>query len=126
MDGAREIDQLASTFFAAIERADLDAIEACYADNVEVWINVNPRPQGREASVKLLRSFTKRVEGLRYEVEFREFFPGGFVQRHRIRGKTRSGEPLDVPVALVVHVENGCISRLFEYMDSEAIAPVFA
>ena len=123
---AEAIDRLASDFFAAIERADLDAIERCYAPDVEVWINVNPRTQGRDESVRLLRSFTKRVDGLRYEIEQRELFEDGFVQRHRIRGKLRSGEALDVPVCLVVHVANGRIARLYEYMDAAAIAPVFA
>jgi len=123
---ARALDRIASEFFAAIERADLSAIEACYAEDVEVWINVNPDPQNREQSLRILRSFTRRVAGLRYDVAMREFFPGGFVQRHTIRGKLASGESVAVPVCVVVHVENDRISRLYEYMDSVAIAPVFA
>lgn len=120
------IDRVASGFFSAIERADFDAIEGFYAPDVEVWINVNPETQGREQSVAILRSFTKRISGLRYDIEMREFFAGGFVQRHTIRGKLRSGETLAVPVCLTVHIENNQISRLYEYMDSVAIAPVFA
>ncbi len=125
-DQSREMDRFASDLFAAVERADMDAIERSYAPDVTVWINVNPRTQNREESLKLLRSFTQRVEGLHYAVESREFFPGGFVQRHKICGKTRSGEVLDIPVCMVAHLEEGKIARLFEYMDSAAIAAVFA
>ena len=122
----QSINRVASGFFSAIERADIDAIESYYAEDVEVWINVNPQTQGREQSVKLLRSFTKRISELRYDIAMREFFSGGFVQRHTIRGKLRSGESLAVPVCVVVHIENDQITRLYEYMDSVAIAPVFA
>jgi ketosteroid isomerase-like protein len=120
-----EVEQVASAFFAAIERADIDAIEALYSPEVEVWINVTGKSQGRAESVKLLRAFTSRVKGLAYEIELREPIAGGFLQRHILRGELASGQKLAVPVCLVVHVEDGRISRLYEYLDSAAIAPVF-
>ena len=55
----------------------------------------------------------------------REFFPGGFVQRHVLHGKTASGETLAAPVCLVVHVEDGAIRRLFEYLDPAAVRAAF-
>ena len=123
---SRANDQLASDFFAAIERADIDALEGLYSPDVGVWINATGRTQGREASLRLLRVFTSRVKELRYDIESREFFRGGFVQRHVLRGKLASGEVLAVPVCLVVHVLDGRIERLYEYLDAAAIAPVFA
>ncbi len=122
----RANDLLASKFFAAIERADIDALEELYSPEVGVWINATGRTQGRSASLRLLRVFTARVKELRYDIESREFFPGGFVQRHVLTGKLASGEVLAVPVCLVVHVLDGRIDRLYEYLDAAAIAPVFA
>ena len=121
-----EIEKLANAFFDAIERADIDSIEALYAPDVEVWINVTGQSQGRTQSLKLLRALTSRVRELAYDVEHREPIVGGFVQRHVLRGQLDSGEKLAVPVCLVAHVEDGRIARLYEYLDSVAIAPVFA
>jgi len=121
-----QIDQLAKDFFAAIERADLDALRALYAPDVEVWHNLTKRVQGREENLALLRTFTGRVKELRYEILAREFFADGFAQRHVLRGKIPSGAELEAQVCLVVHVADGTIRRLYEYLDSRAIAGVFA
>ena len=125
-DDDRANDQLASDFFAAIERADIDALEQLYSPEVRVWINVTGQVQGREDSLRLIRALTRRVRELRYDVASREFFPGGLVQRHVLRGELASGEKLAVPVCLVIHAQDGRIDELFEYLDAEAIAPVFA
>jgi ketosteroid isomerase-like protein len=56
----------------------------------------------------------------------RDFFPGGFVQRHVLHGKLASGELVAAPVCLVVHVADGRIERLYEYLDPAAVRGVFA
>ena len=63
---------------------------------------------------------------MRYEIQARDFFPGGFVQRHVVHGSLRSGEKLALPVCLVIHVEDDRIARLYEYLDGAAVAPAFA
>ncbi len=119
-------DRIASDFFAAIERGDLEAVRDLYSPRVEVWHNVTQRTQTREENLELLRSFTSRVCALRYEVLAREFFPGGFVQRHVLHGKPSSGALIDAPVCLVVYVSEGKIERLFEYLDPAAVRAAFA
>jgi len=121
-----DIDRIASELFAAIERGDLDAVRGLYAPDVQVWHNVTGRTQTREENLSLLRFFTGRVSELRYEVLAREFFPGGFVQRHVLHGRVASGEVLAAPVCLVVHVSGGRIERLFEYLDPASVRAAFA
>ena len=123
---AAAIDALASRFFAAIERADLAEIEALYSPDVAVWINVTQQTTGLAANLRLLRGFTARVRDLHYEVEKHTFFAGGFAQRHTITGRLASGVAIAVPVALFVRVAGGRITHIHEYLDSRAIAPVFA
>ncbi|HXK24244.1 MAG TPA: nuclear transport factor 2 family protein [Myxococcota bacterium] len=118
--------QLASAFFAAIERRDLDAVRELYAPDVQVWHNVTGRTQTRAENLELLRFFTGRVSDLRYEVLARDFFEGGFVQRHVLHGKLASGELVAAPVCLVVYVSRGRIERLFEYLDFAAVRGAFA
>jgi ketosteroid isomerase-like protein len=121
-----DIQTLASTFFAAIERGDIDAVRELYAPEAQIWHNVTNRTQTREENLKLLRFFTGRVSERRYEVLARDFFPGGFVQRHILHGKLGSGELVAAPVCLVVYASEGRIERLFEYLDPATVSAAFA
>jgi ketosteroid isomerase-like protein len=121
-----DTDRIASAFFAAIERGDLDAVRELYAPDAEIWHNVTNRAQTREENLALLKYFTGRVSERRYEVLARELFPGGFVQRHVLHGKLGSGELVAAPVCLVVHVSAGRIERLFEYLDPATVRAAFA
>ena len=121
-----ETETIASEFFAAIERGDLDAIREFYSPRVEVWHNLTNRAQTREENLRLLKYFMGRVSERRYEVLAREFFPGGFVQRHILHGKLASGDLVAAPVCLIIHVSNGKIDRVFEYVDSAAIRGIFS
>ena len=123
---SQEMDALANRFFDAIERADIDAVEHAYAPDVAYWINVTRETQGLDAILELARRFSHKVRDLHYEVEAREFFPGGFVQRCTIRGELASGEGLAVPLCFVIYVEDGRIVRLYENLDVASILPVFA
>jgi ketosteroid isomerase-like protein len=120
-----EADTIASRFFAAIERADLDAVREIYSPGAAIWHNVTGRSQTREENLALLRYFTGRVSELRYELLAREFFAGGFVQRHILHGKLQSGDLIAAPVCLVVHVSGGKIQRLFEYLDPATVRGAF-
>jgi len=119
------VDIIASEFFAAIERGDLDAVREIYSPDAEIWHNVTDRTQTREENLELLRYFTGRVSDRRYEVLGREFFEGGFVQRHILHGRLESGDRIDAPVCVVVHVSGGRIERLFEYLDPSAVRAAF-
>jgi len=120
-----ELDALATSFFAAIEAGDLGRVAEIYAPDAAVWHNVTQYTQTRAENLKLLERFTSSITGLHYEVHAREFFDGGFVQRHTLHGETRAGQPVAVPVCIVIHVSDGRIVRLFEYLDYAAVAPVF-
>jgi ketosteroid isomerase-like protein len=120
-----EADTIASAFFAAIERGDLDAVRELYSPEAEIWHNVTNRTQTREENLALLKHFTGRVSERRYEVLAREFFPGGFVQRHILHGRVESGERIAAPVCLVIHVSRGRIDRLFEYLDPATVRAAF-
>jgi ketosteroid isomerase-like protein len=120
-----EADTIASDFFAAIERGDLAAIRELYSPEAEIWHNVTATSQTREENLTLLRYFTGRVSELRYQVVAREFFPGGFVQRHVLHGKLESGDLIAAPVCLVVYISGGKIERLFEYLDPASVQGAF-
>jgi len=121
----RDMDAFANRFFDAIERADIDAVEQAYAPDVEYRINFMPGVQGLEMILDMVRIFHQKVKNLHYDVESREFFPGGFVQRCKIMGELASGEALAVPLCLILYVEDGRIVRLYEYLDRDSMMHVF-
>ena len=121
-----DTERVVSALFAAIERGDLEAVRALYAPDVTIWHNVTGKTQTRDENLKLLKFFTGRVAERRYEVLGRDFFPGGFVQRHVLHGKLASGELVAAQVCIVIYVSGGRIERLYEYLDPAAVSGVFA
>ena len=121
-----EAGTVATRLFAAIEQGDLDAVRDLYAPDVQIWHNVTNRVQTRDENLKLLRYFTARVGERRYEIHARDFFPGGFVQRHTLHGTLASGDRISAPVCIVIYVDGGKIARLYEYLDPATVSGVFA
>lgn len=122
----QEMDAIANRLFDAIERADIDGVKQAYAPNVQYWMNLTDQIEGLDTLLHLTQVFNEKVKNLHYEIESREFFSGGFVQRCRIRGEISTGGALAVPLCLIIHVEDGRIVRLYEYIDSASIMPALA
>jgi ketosteroid isomerase-like protein len=120
-----EVNTVATEFFAAIERGDLESVRELYSAEAEIWHNVTGQSQTREENLSLLRYFTGRVSELRYEVLAREFFQSGFVQRYVLHGSLESGDSITASVCLVVYVSEGRIERLFEYFDPASVRAAF-
>ena len=122
----QDMDALANRLFDAIERADIAAVEQIYAPDVQYWVNFTDQTQGLDTILEMTRLFSHKVKDFHYEIESREFFPGGFVQRCRIAGELASGEALAVPLCLVIYVKDGEITRLYEYINVASFMSVFA
>ena len=122
---AEEIDRVANALFDAIAAGDVDGVRDLYAEDVQVWHNVTDKAQTRDENLALLKMFTGKMAELRYDEIDRRFYPGGFVQRHVLRGKTKSGQGIEVPVCIMIDVAASKITRIYEYLDQSAIAGVF-
>ena len=126
-EAREDMDELANRLFDAIARADVDAVKQAYAPDVVYWMNAMPESLGLDALLNLVRVFHQKVKNLRYEVESREFFPGGFVQRCKIAGEAAvSGKSFAVPLCLIIYVNDGRIVRLYEYINAASLLPFLA
>ncbi len=47
-------DQFAASFFDAIERGDIDAVAACYAEDVVIWHNTDAVETSKAQNLKTL------------------------------------------------------------------------
>ena len=116
--------ELCEQLFAAIMRADVDAIRAIYAEDAVIWHNNDNAEQNPEENQRVLRWVTRNVKDLRYEEMRRHETPSGFVQQHVLRGIAPNGTVLEIPACIVCTVEGGRITRLDEYLDSAQTAPL--
>jgi len=110
---------VARRFFAAIERGDIAAIGELYAPDAVIWHNTDRVAKTREQNLGMLTWAIENVARLRYEDVRLEPIPGGFVERHVVRGTEKaSGRELVLPAVVVCQVAHGRITRLDEYFDS--------
>ncbi|GAC1586786.1 MAG: nuclear transport factor 2 family protein [Acidimicrobiales bacterium] len=115
--GVTSADAVGRQLFEAIERGDIDAVRALYSPDIAVWHNFDEIEQDAEANLTVLAWCIRHIEGMRYEDVRRVPIPGGFVQQHVMRGRSRSGSEIRVPACMVVDVADGKITRIEEYLD---------
>ena len=119
------VADVAERLFAAIEKGDADAVAALWDDDVLVWKSAEPEDQIRKRALRVLFWFIDTTTERRYEILDRQFFDGGFVQQHVLHATGRNGGSISMRVCIVIKVgANGLISRIDEYFDPAAIAPL--
>ena len=116
------IRTVATRFFDAIERGDIETVQAIYAPDAIVWHNTDGIAQPEAENLKTLSNFTKFVPERRYADRRLDVFDGGFVEQHLLSGKLRDGKAVTLSACIVCAVKDGRITRLDEYFDSAALA----
>lgn len=116
-------EQLLDGLFAAIAARDLDAVAELYGADMSFWTNASGRTLDRAGSLKVLRSFLRRVSAARYEVLERRLWEGGAMQRHVLH-VTVAGSDHEIDVCIVFGFSEGRISRIWEYVDGRALEPL--
>jgi ketosteroid isomerase-like protein len=120
---ASESQWVATRFFNAIERGEIDEVRAIYAPNAVIWHNTDGTESTVAENLEVLTSFVRRIRQRRYENRRIEVFPSGFVQQHLLTGVRADGVRLQLPACVICQVANGRITRLDEYFDTAAVAP---
>jgi ketosteroid isomerase-like protein len=119
------VADVAQRLFAAIEGGDADAVGALWDDDVLVWKSAEPQEQAKTRALRVIFWFMDATIERRYEILDRQFFDGGFVQQHVLHATARNGGSISMRVCIVIKVgANGLISRIDEYFDPAAIAPL--
>jgi ketosteroid isomerase-like protein len=119
------VADVAQRLFAAIEEGDADAVGALWDDDVLVWKSAEPQEQVKKRALRVIFWFMDTTTERRYEILDRQYFDGGFVQQHVLHAKGRNGGSISMRVCIVIKVgANGLISRIDEYFDPAAIAPL--
>ena len=73
-----EMAALAARFFDAIESGDVEAVGACYADDVVIWHNTDGAEENKAANLKVLSGLIRGYPTRRYEQRRLTALAGGF------------------------------------------------
>jgi ketosteroid isomerase-like protein len=122
--GTPSVDAVLDRFFAAVEAGDIDAVEEIYDPDVQVWLNVTSQAIDRKQSLGVLRYFTERLVGMRYEILERRTWDGGAMQRHVVHGHVKE-QALTIQACIVFHLADGHITHVYEYVDARETAHAF-
>jgi ketosteroid isomerase-like protein len=108
-------------FFAAIERADVDAVSALYAEDATVWHSNDKITQSKAQNLKTLGFLTK-VATLRYTVLERIVAGEHVAQRHVVAFTVRAnGRSATSDAAIFFRIRDGRIQHIDEYIDSASV-----
>lgn len=119
-------DALATSFFDAIERGDLDRVRAAYAPDAVVWHNTDRQEQDVEANLRVLAWVVRNISERQYGDVQRAVLDDGFVQQHVLSGVGPNGARFAMPAMMRVWIRDGLITRLDEYLDSAQVAAMMA
>ena len=111
------VTALVDRFFAAIEAGDLDAVGAMYHPDVTVWHSITGTAQTKDESLRLLTWLRSRAT-MSYAVEEQLVVGGDVARRHVATFGVPGHEPMELPAAMFLTVEDGLVRRIHEYVDA--------
>src|SRR5256885_15414955 len=88
---------LARSLFDAIERGDVDAVAATYADDIVVWHNTDRLASTKADNLKVLGGFVKGVPTRHYADRRLSATPHRFVQQHVLKAALGHGKEVGPP-----------------------------
>jgi ketosteroid isomerase-like protein len=109
-------------FTGAIERGDLDALNACFAAEAGIWHNTDQlwttKAENAAAAAAFFEAFTSRA----YKIDRLEPLPGGALLLFVANLVKADGRTLDWPGCAIFEIEGDEIVRLKEYIDAASFA----
>jgi len=118
--------ELALAVVRAIEDGDKAGLRRLYAADATFWHNTDGAAQDADASLGATEVFMDLFSERTFEDLRVQDLPDGFVQQHRLSAIGPDGSPVAFHGCMVCQVRAGQIVRVEEYVDSAALAPVFA
>jgi hypothetical protein len=126
-DGRREqILTAAEDLTRGMQANDADVLGAVYSSDALVWHNTDRRDASIGELLDVVRLLAQQ-SSCSMTVDERFVIDVGFFQTHTATYRFASGAGTQVQAALLAWVDDeGRISRVKEYLDSEALAPLIA
>ncbi|MCX4149994.1 MULTISPECIES: nuclear transport factor 2 family protein [Paraburkholderia] len=115
-------EEIVGRFFAAREEGDVSAVEQLLADDVTIWHNFTGRVQTKQENIDTFVMLNE-LGSFKYMVLERHVTGDSLAQRYEAEVVMKSGEVLNIPVAIFMTVRDGQVVRIHEYLDSTHVVP---
>ncbi|MEX0665286.1 MAG: nuclear transport factor 2 family protein [Acidimicrobiia bacterium] len=118
------MSELAERFVDAVTRVDLDALCVCLAPGARFWVNIGPSEYSADERLAVLELERQNLREHRAEDVRITATDEGFIAQLTSIGTTTRDESMRVAVCLIASVADDLITRVDEYADSAAAAPL--
>jgi ketosteroid isomerase-like protein len=117
--------QLAEALFAALAANDAATVRRLCAPEF-LLVQNGGAPMGLESLLQFNAAVHRAVPGFGYGKAVRAATATGFVEEHEAGGTLADGTVVQLAVCVVADVAGGRVTRVREYFDSAAAAPLVA
>jgi ketosteroid isomerase-like protein len=114
----RELRELCTRYFDAIERRDVDAVAELYAPEFSFWVNLTGAESSREQNLETLRDGYALLRRRSYDDRTIDTFETGFVVRYSVNVVQHDGRRSSFWACVVAQCKDGRITHIDEYLDS--------
>jgi ketosteroid isomerase-like protein len=116
---------IANRFFDALGRGDRAGVVALVSDEAILWQNYDNKEKPFSQRIDNLMRASGIVKGFRYTDRRYTNLSDGALLQHTLAGRAPDGSELSVPISVRMYTRAGRIVRLEEYLDREALAPLY-
>jgi ketosteroid isomerase-like protein len=114
----RELRELCTRYFDAVERGDVDAVAELYAPDFSFWVNLTGGESSREQNLATLRDGKAVLRRRSYDDRTIDTFETGFVVRYSVNVVAHNGRRSSLWACVVAQCRDGRITHIDEYLDS--------
>lgn len=114
----RELRELCTRYFDAIERRDVETVAALYAPDFVFWVNLTGAESSREQNLAALRDGYALLRRRCYDDRRIDTFATGFLARYSVNVVQHNGRRSSHQACIVAQCRNGQIVRIDEYLDA--------
>jgi ketosteroid isomerase-like protein len=110
--------RLCHALFDALERGDVEGVDACYAPEMTMWANFTGQESTRGDNLAAITTGKGMHRRRTYNDRQIHTFHDGFVAQYTCEVVAHNGAKVPLSACLVAEVHDGKIVKLFEYLDS--------
>jgi len=114
----RELRELCTRYFDAIERRDVDTVAELYAPDFGFWVNLTGAESSREQNLETLRDGYALLRRRSYDDRTIDTFETGFLVRYSVNVVAHDGRRASLCACIVAQCKDGRITHIDEYLDS--------
>jgi ketosteroid isomerase-like protein len=119
------IHDIAEAIGRGVAARDLGIVRSLFAPGATVWHAIGDATMTLQDSLRGLQAVLDVTSELSY-VEVRVTPTAqGYLDQHYVQAVMKSGQHIRFPAVMVVTMNDGLITRLEEYIEASAAAPIF-